>query len=70
MKEFKSCAVWADWDAIQVNITTDLHSTLAAAEGVCSGLERDGYGGLGQYFPVRTYVMKWNKEHTVWEVVK
>lgn len=38
------------------NISTDLHATQAQAEGVCEGLERDGFGGERKHFPIRTWV--------------
>lgn len=38
------------------NVTTDRHRTRAEAENVCFMLERDGFGGLGKHFPIRTWV--------------
>jgi len=37
-------------------ISEDTHASEGAARGVCFMLERDGFGGDGQYFPVRTWV--------------
>jgi hypothetical protein len=36
--------------------TTDFHLTEAAALAVCRMLERDGLGGEGKVFPLRTWV--------------
>ena len=36
--------------------TTDYHLTEAAARAVCRMLERDGLGGEGKVFPLRTWV--------------
>ena len=36
--------------------TTDFHPTEAAARAVCRMLERDGLGGEGKVFPLRTWV--------------
>jgi len=36
--------------------TTDSHLTEAAARAVCRMLERDGLGGEGKVFPLRTWV--------------
>jgi hypothetical protein len=38
------------------DITTDDHPTEAQARAVCRMLERDGLGGEGKIFPVRTWV--------------
>ena len=39
-------------------ISEDTHRTEGAAKAVCRALERDGFGGDRQHFPVRT----WTKE--------
>lgn len=36
--------------------TTDFHDTEAQARAVCRMLERDGLGGEGNVFPLRTWV--------------
>ena len=36
--------------------TVDFHLTEAAAKAVCRMLERDGLGGEGKVFPLRTWV--------------
>ncbi len=58
MKKWKSCA---EWDCTipgfhTNNVTTDAHDTRKAAEAVCRALERDGLGGDGVFYPVRTWV--------------
>jgi len=42
--------MWGD------DISTDTHSTKDAAVSVCFMLERDGFGGQRQHFPLRTWV--------------
>ena len=37
-------------------ITTDEHRTYEEAAGVCRLLEREGFGGMGADFPLRTWV--------------
>lgn len=37
-------------------VTTDTHETKQQAQAVASMLERDGFGGDGEVFPVRTWV--------------
>ena len=51
----------AEWPAGTITgkesqISTDTHSTRQAAESVCRMLERDGFGGEGKIFPLRTWV--------------
>ncbi len=51
---FKSIAEWpSDSD---VGRSEDEHDTRRQAEAVCERLERDGLGGMGQVFPLRTWV--------------
>lgn len=38
------------------NITTDEHETREQAQAVCDMLTRDGMGGLGRVFPIKTWV--------------
>lgn len=38
------------------HISTDTHDTIEQARGVCAGLERHGFGGNRQHFPLRTWV--------------
>jgi hypothetical protein len=52
----------AQWDKNQVkylgnvdNISEDTHDTKEQAEAVCRLLERDGFGGNGKFFPIRTW---------------
>lgn len=61
-----SHAQWPKWSVCQSRAndhTTDTHLTEAAAKAVCRMLERDGLGGEGKVFPVRTWVEE-NKEVT------
>lgn len=39
-------------------ITTDTHSSEYAAQCVCEALEREGFGGEGKHFPIRTWVSR------------
>lgn len=38
------------------SITTDTHETREEAEAVCRLLEKEGYSGEGDWFPVRTWI--------------
>lgn len=38
------------------DVTTDRHRTEASALAVCRMLERDGLGGEGKIFPIRTWI--------------
>lgn len=52
---------------VEDNITTDKHDSIGAAECVCAALQRDGFGGQGKVFPVRTWVdSKCHYEHSGW----
>ena len=58
MKRWKSKAVWGEGFN---NITSeDSHYTKEQAEAVCHILERDGFGGEGKYFPIKTCVEEIN----------
>jgi hypothetical protein len=37
-------------------VTVDRHTTESAAIAVCRALEKEGYGGRGKHFPLRTWV--------------
>ncbi len=37
-------------------ISTDKHQSEEAAQNVCDALEIDGFGGQGEYFPIKTWV--------------
>ena len=59
MKTWTSNAQWPEGSVCQVranNTSTDSHLTKAAAQAVCRMLERDGLGGEGKVFPLRTWV--------------
>jgi hypothetical protein len=36
--------------------TTDLHNTKEQADGIVTLLKREGFGGDGKYFPIKTGV--------------
>jgi len=63
IKEWTSNAEWP-WPKGSVvqkranDKTTDFHYTEAEAKAVCRMLERDGLGGEGKIFPIRTWVEK------------
>jgi len=51
---------YAEWDKHipgfhQRNTTRDEHDTQRQAEAVCDALKRDGLGGEGKFFPLRTW---------------
>ena len=61
-KNWTSNAQWPQGSVRQARAgdrTTDFHLTESAARAVCRMLERDGLGGEGKVFPLRTWV-----EHT------
>jgi len=60
MKRWTSNAQWPKGSVIQSRAndkTTDFHSTESQAVAVCRMLERDGLGGNGKVFPIRTWVL-------------
>jgi hypothetical protein len=64
-KKWKSCAQWPPGVITGDNDTTeDVHDTEEQAQGVCDNLKRDGFGGLKQNFPVRTWTEPMEKETT------
>jgi hypothetical protein len=48
---FYSCAIWPNGQ-----FTEDKHALKETALSVIRMLEKDGYGGMGITFPVKTYV--------------
>lgn len=59
MKQYKSIAEW-DYSNHQFmnEFTVDFHETEEQAKAVCKMLERDGFGGKGVIFPIKTWVEK------------
>ena len=58
-KTHRSHARWAEGvytSAKGDTISTDDHHSEAAAHAVCLRLQRDGFGGDGQFFPIETWV--------------
>jgi len=60
MSKFKSNAIWPiDSDVLDEYgrpQSSDTHYHREQALAVCRGLESDGLGGLGEVFPIRTWV--------------
>ena len=58
MKYYKSNAQWSEgmMDGFDNDISTDKHGTESMAQCVCRALEREGFGGEGKVFPIRTWV--------------
>ena len=56
--KYTSNAKWPRMDAYIGNsdTTSDEHDTREQAQAVCDMLERDGFGGAGKMFPVKTWV--------------
>jgi len=56
---YKSKAQWKKEDFEYFGnkdlISEDTHDTKEQAEAVCRLLERDGFGGNGKFFPIRTW---------------
>lgn len=51
----------AEWpDCIRLgcipNVSTDTHDSQDFAEAICRRLEQAGFGGMGEVFPIRTWV--------------
>ena len=58
----QSVAYWPAGTTCEPNdITRDNHYSHAEAEGVCSLLRRNGFGGDGKVFPLRTEVIELTK---------
>ncbi|MDZ8119532.1 hypothetical protein [Pontiella agarivorans] len=58
-KRFRSHAQWPEGSVMQKKAkdhTMDCHATEAAAQAICRMLERDGLGGEGKIFPIKTWV--------------
>jgi len=63
-KRWTSNAEWPKGSIIQDRAndqSIDYHLTEPAARAVCRMLERDGLGGEGKIFPIRTWV-EWVEE--------
>jgi len=59
MTEHYSNAEWPDGTVSNMygtQITSDEHRSFDAAFHACKGLEKEGFGGGGEVFPVRTWV--------------
>jgi transcription elongation factor Elf1 len=58
VKKYKSNAQWPDCVAMgnAENTSTDDHYTEKEAESICKMLEKDGFGGDGLIFPIKTWV--------------
>jgi len=58
VKRYHSNAQWPDCVALGTsdNSSTDSHYTKKEAESICKMLERDGFGGDGLIFPIKTWV--------------
>lgn len=54
MKKWKSFAKWP----FNGSTTSDGHDTKDQAVAVCRMLEKDGWGGEGEYFPSKTWIEK------------
>ena len=56
--KYTSNAKWPRMDAYIGNsdVTSDEHDTKEQAQAVCDILEREGFGGEGKMFPVKTWV--------------
>ena len=58
-ESWQSCAEWPEsvytgFDG--THVSKDGHDTEDAAKGVCRLLEREGFGGDREHFPIRTWV--------------
>ncbi len=58
---YKSCAEWPKetyTNKYGNSISTDKHGSEEEAQSICRGLEREGFGGQGKVFPLKTWVEK------------
>ena len=58
---YKSIAEWPEGtckNSFGKSESSDTHQSKEAAEAVCKMLERDGYGGMGEIFPLKTKVVE------------
>ncbi len=63
MSRFKSCAQWPEDCCPAIgSYSEDTHGSREEAEGVCSLLHRNGFGGDGVHFPVKTWVEELSEE--------
>lgn len=58
---------FAEWDkSVYTNIygkpiSEDTHGSEGEAQAVCGMLERDGFGGANEHYPIRTWTEKINE---------
>jgi hypothetical protein len=55
-KPWTSNAQWECHNRHALEFSTDYHETKEQAEAVCASLKRNGLGGEGKSFPLRTWV--------------
>jgi hypothetical protein len=63
---FSSNAKWPDsvCTGNSDNVTTDSHDTDEQATAVCRMLERDGFGGSGLVYPLKTWTEELTSEQS------
>ena len=57
-QEYRSNAQWpkGTCGGHRGDCSSDIHWSKGCAEGVCALLEREGFGGEGKVFPIKTWV--------------
>ena len=56
--KYKSCCQWpaGTLDGYENDISTDTHESIEGAKAVIDLLRKNGFGGDGQIFPVKTWI--------------
>ena len=54
--KYKSIALWPKHEGIYDDRSEDTHDTEKQAQCVCRMLEKQGFGGDGVIFPIKTWV--------------
>ncbi len=55
-RRWRSCALWPEGTTCGENPTKDTHNSRDYAQHICDKLQREGFGGDLEIFPVRTWV--------------
>lgn len=60
MSKYTSNAEWPETITVGniegYNVSTDIHDSKEAAIAICKKLMREGFGGEGKIFPIRTWI--------------
>ena len=57
VSRWKSFAMWPDGCCPGIgNYSENTHDSRPQAEAVCAALKREGFGGNGQFYPLKTWI--------------